>query len=501
MNELERLVLTVEKRAKKSLNNFIDFSQDSLEAKLYQLVKDKLVENDAAALEALYGSAADPKRYKMLKSRLKKKLYAIVDTIVLKDTLLKPYLFEEQQCQNLINRAYILYQVEETVLALKVISQAISIAEEYKMAALLLRCYELKYAMLYERNQNDAFFACEHELEKYRHIRNLELDSLIIYRKARFGLKQAVAGRNEALNQLPTAIKLLEKKWKESNSPLIYEYLHILRMQYYEFIGNYKQLIQSADSTEKFIAEGVIPKNRFDLRYNKFIKVFAFLQLREYTVGLAYAQDIESEFLFGSKNWSAFMENYFLLALQSKDYQLAAGLLQKFAASDAIYTINNPAKERWALYITFYNLITGEKFCPEKALRKKTESLLKLTIRDKEGFNVSIVILEIFELLKQPDKWEDTSHYSDRIRKYIQKYLTKKEAERPRLFFKLVLLMFRENLDASACRKKSRYLLQKLKNTPLPGDAFAEVEIVPYEQLWELALSLMVKAERNSLQS
>jgi hypothetical protein len=34
-------------------------------------------------------------------------------------------------------------------------------------------------------------------------------------------------------------------------------------------------------------------------------------------------------------------------------------------------------------------------------------------------------------------------------------------------------------------------LLQQLRDTPPPGEAFAEVEIIPYENLWQIVLGLL----------
>ncbi|GAB3812928.1 hypothetical protein GCM10028895_04450 [Pontibacter rugosus] len=40
-------------------------------------------------------------------------------------------------------------------------------------------------------------------------------------------------------------------------------------------------------------------------------------------------------------------------------------------------------------------------------------------------------------------------------------------------------------------RTKGEPLLRKLEVTPFPGDAFTEIEIVPYEHLWDFFLKAL----------
>ena len=64
---------------------------------------------------------------------------------------------------------------------------------------------------------------------------------------------------------------------------------------------------------------------------------------------------------------------------------------------------------------------------------------------------------------------------------------------RSKLFLKLLILAVTEDFDAESIKKKGKRHIEKLTDTPTPGDAFAEIEIVPYEHLWELILSMLQK--------
>ena len=79
----------------------------------------------------------------------------------------------------------------------------------------------------------------------------------------------------------------------------------------------------------------------------------------------------------------------------------------------------------------------------------------------------------------------------ERLRKYQQRHLFEPATLRSRLFLRLLQVIMEKDFDADRAAERGKALLQQLRDTPPPGEAFAEVEIIPYEHLWELALGLL----------
>ena len=144
--------------------------------------------------------------------------------------------------------------------------------------------------------------------------------------------------------------------------------------------------------------------------------------------------------------------------------------------------LNPFAQEKWLLYYRFFNYISEFKL-PDFKHRK-----LKYVPFDKKGFNVWSLILDFIVVIgkDQPDLIE---REMDRIRKFTAKYLTSEGDARTKLFLKLLQIIGREYKNTKVCKRKGSYILNKLKQTPVAGFAYAEIEIVPYEHLWELILS------------
>src|SRR5690606_13033573 len=72
--ELKKLVNLIAERGAKSFPLINPQDGKSLEAKLFNLIRQGSIENDADAAAALYGERALSANYRMLKSRARKKL-------------------------------------------------------------------------------------------------------------------------------------------------------------------------------------------------------------------------------------------------------------------------------------------------------------------------------------------------------------------------------------------------------------------------------------------
>ncbi|MEJ8803987.1 hypothetical protein, partial [Pontibacter sp. H249] len=226
------------------------------------------------------------------------------------------------------------------------------------------------------------------------------------------------------------------------------------------------------------------------------------LQTRQYKLGIESAQKYIKYFDSYSINWFAFMENYFLLAIHSKDYVLALNILATAFHEQHIAKLAEYSKECWELYRRYALLASkhaGNDIFSHTILSNVTDSLAIIP-KDKVGFNITIIILGLLEDFAKPGFDLSQSHI-DRINSYTFKYLKGPKAERAKLFFKLMLLAINSNLDYNVIIKKDKAILESLQKLPIPGSAFAEVEIIPYEHLWEIVLNIIKSRNSNSTKS
>src|SRR5690606_17200321 len=141
--------------------------------------------------------------------------------------------------------------------------------------------------------------------------------------------------------------------WDTARTYTSYDAFFKTSIQNYELKGEFDKIIQISEEAEEFVKEGIINTLRFNRKYNAYILVYAHLRNKSFVKGLQYAEKFSSYFDDSTSNWFSFMENYFLLALHAKYYELAYQLLYKVQSNPSYKDIRNDARERWQLYETY----------------------------------------------------------------------------------------------------------------------------------------------------
>ncbi|MBT9391855.1 hypothetical protein KLP40_01660 [Hymenobacter sp. NST-14] len=218
--------------------------------------------------------------------------------------------------------------------------------------------------------------------------------------------------------------------------------------------------------------------------------MYAHLQCRQAKTGLALAEEYFKDFHYSSGNWFYFLETYLLLALHARQYGQGVELLQQARKNPYYRKQRAAAQQRWELYEAYVQFVRPEP----SPLKMRHFAQFVQTVpdysRDKQGYNVAILILQFLYFLQRRDI-EGLLARLEGLRKYEQRHLRDPATLRSQLFFRLLLMTVKENFASDACEKKGQPLLERLRAAPLPGQAYGEIEIIPYEDLWDLTLGIL----------
>lgn len=487
MDELKKLIDVLEQKGKSSASALLDYSDvESLEARLYQLVREGQPTDEKILIEALYGSAATTGAYKMLKSRVKKKLYNQLFFLDTENTRIADELaIVEVKCRKILYLADLLRKLQEAAFAEQQLRKAIALAKESQFIKYEIDALEQLRMHFSERNfSSKEFNECVERLKILYSILEIEKKADNIYYEIRFSTKLGVHASNEVIVKLPEMIDRLLMFWKASDSSHVFRRYHQLKMFYYELKGDFESFILYLKEIFAVYYSGKIHPLYFSINFNKYLLVFAYLRAKQYKEGIKEAEELKTKIKEGSHNWFANMENYFLLAAHSKNYSKAEELLTEALSNKYLNEITSFAQERWQLFYQFLNYITGF------TSPTYSGSKLKHVPQDKKGYNVWRLILDFILTLKEEDP-ELIEREIERVRKFSTKYLTAKEDARTKTFLKLLQVVGREFSDSKVAKRKGAYLFSKLQELPAPGIAYAETEIIPYEHLWGLILEKM----------
>jgi hypothetical protein len=454
-------------------------------------------ENDEQAAVAIYGTSASDFRYLTLKKRLKRKLLNNLFFVDFTKLGNHPASAPELECLRLFHIIKVLSKKGCMEYAEKLASKLVDLATKAGFNSFVLSALEelqhiyvqLHKPLLYQKNLE--------KLQRYWQLLQYEREANNLYLGMKLRLNQSVKHRQSLLPEVASAVERLRELWQLTQSFNVFEHYYILRIWHLELVNNFEEIIQLTDEAEGLRREGIIYEQCFDHRYNRFIKVYACLRTKQYEAGLQYAETYIESFNESDWNWFPFMENYVLLALHQKNYELAQQLLINVLLNPKQSQLVPLEKERWMLYRAYLHFLLPPQQADRKFDFNGLISQLPHYRKDKAGFNVAILVLQFLYFMKKQDL-DSLLYRVNALNEYMVKHLSSSFSDRTRTLFKLFrALTSNYNLDPVQMRRRCQYLAGKLASLPTEGDAYAEIEIIPYEHVWELCLQWLPEREKR----
>lgn len=142
--------------------------------------------------------------------------------------------------------------------------------------------------------------------------------------------------------------------------------------------------------------------------------------------------------------------------------------------------------EFWPIFNAYASILMGEKF----RLGKFLNEVPKYS-HDKKGMNINILIIQILHFLKQR-KFGKVIDRMDALERYSYRYLRKNNTFRSNCLIHMLLQLEKGNFNKIAVQRKAAKYYDRLKSVPLhEAKQDLDLEIVPYEKLWEVILGYL----------
>ena len=495
MKEIANLARIVTSRSLASLP-ILDL-QSPKSKKEKQFVATLLEAPEATQLQvvkAVYGKAttANVRAMQKMQSRVQNKLLNQLYFLDHSDPRHLVSRRHQLECLDLLHKVSILFAEGEYTLTERLLLRCLRLAEAGEFTQYTVQCARLLCTLYAQQRQALRYQKMAKVLLKAQQLMVWEDEAERIYSDTQLAWARTVSSRRSILPLLPGFIEQLDTLHRRARTFNTFSNLYRLQLAYEEFQGNYLEIIKLTANAARLLRAGKLNERRFDKRYNNFMSINAHLRSRQALRGLKLAQVYARDFHPSSSNWLYFQEHHLLLALHAEHYEYAQQLLATTSKNPAYLKQRTAALERWDLYRGYTDFV-----CPPQRvgpLRRQQVAQWALTLpefsRDKRGHNVAILILQALHFLRERDL-EEVLLRMERLRKYQQLHLRETNALRSRLFLRLLQVVVEKNFDAGRAAERGKTLLQQLRDAPPPGEAFAEVEIIPYEHLWKLVLNLL----------
>src|SRR5690606_36798518 len=79
----------------------------------------------------------------------------------------------------------------------------------------------------------------------------------------------------------------------------------------------------------------------------------------------------------------------------------------------------------------------------------------------------------------------------DELKSYMDNHFKENFSYRTRTFYKLLNIVVENEMNLKKVQQKSKYLLNTLHENQIVGSSYQEIEIIPYEHLWDLMINML----------
>lgn len=496
MKEIANLarIVTLRRTTRRPLLD-LDSAQPGKEEKLMQALAANPDLTSIQLTKLLYGtnSAGNRTALRQLRGRVQDKLLNHLFFLDHSDARLLVSRRYELECLDLLHKVTILYLEGEYVLTEKLLRRCLRLALQSDFIGYAEQAVRRLLTLYSEQHKRPLYLAAAKQLIELRKKLAGEQEVEQILSEVNSNLARTVATRRAVLTKIPSYLEKIEALHQETHTFTTFLALYRLRLAHAELIGDYKGIIRYTSQATKQLQQGKLNARRFDQRFNQFMGVYAHLRSRQPVAGLKLAEAFAQDMHPTSSNWFYFYEHYLMLALHAGEYEQALRLLHVAHKNPSFAKQRPAALERWELLEAYTEFVQPIDKLPVRR-RAQLAVFAALTVpeysRDKRGYNVAILVLQLLHYLRQR-LLEPVLTRLERLRKYQQRHLRDAATLRSRTFLRLLLLLPEAEFNPELLQARGKPLLATLQQAPLVGEAGAETEIIPYEALWELTLLLL----------
>jgi hypothetical protein len=500
MEDLKRLVSIITKRKQrqypllelKSINE-----NSSKENIFFRYIKKGVANTDDDASKLIYGTESDDDRFRMLKSRLKQKLLNHLFFLDFTENNQRVANQYEQECVQHLHQARMLMFTDEIKIAKSLVLKALTTAERCEFTKYIIDSLEELVRIYSDNCQPHLFDDVVKRLEGARELKTKEDAASEHYFFIKMMIVKSVNSRKKNLESATKSISYLQKLWLETKSYNVFQYLLSLTLLHKQLIGDFAGIIPILQEVEAGKFQKIkLNKNRLEMGHIISSMAFAYFRAKDFESGIQYMDKNKEFFDPASQEWFDFFHVYFLAAVYSKNYTAAFEIIDSVFDNKYFEKLPEETTDKWKLYNAYIHLVHSGSYYLKNNYENILESLPEYH-KDKEGFNVAVLFLQVLYFVEQReiDKIMDRRN---ELKKYMANHFKENFSYRSRTFFKLINIVVENELNFKQVQLKSRYLVKKLSENQIVGNAYTELEIVPYEHLWDLLFSKLKYHEVRS---
>lgn len=499
MKKLLELVNVVNKHKVRHVEVLGNFnSQRTKVDEFYDKLIDKSISSDEEAALFFYKSTPNDRRYKELKRRLMEKLY---NTVLFIDV--------QQAKYDDVAKAY--YSCWKDYASAKVLAGRTAISNAYPLMEKVL-----KQAIRFEFSE--LVLDISRQLRLHYSTRTFDPKKFNYYNKLYYTYKdryEANAFAEELYGATLIAFynakgKKLEEVYEQAKcytvqlEPLVEKYdsyklnlcFYLIQLTATSSINNANLAINICErAIEFFQTKSKFPGKAIGIFSRHLLLLYWEKQYYE-KCEVLFKQSLEHS-IEGSIGWFTSYDLFFLLCMHSKRYQKAQETLNLVIKHRRFNSLLDYSREKWTIYQAYLRYLSeiGKIRVQSQGKFKIAKFINEVPnySSNKRSRNIPILTIQTLFLFLHK-RYSDAIDRIDALNLYCSRYLKNDSTYRSNCFIKMLLKIIQADFHKIAAIRKAFNLRKKLDAAPLRvAKQVYETEIIPYEDLWELALESLDK--------
>lgn len=472
--------------------------KDSKFNEFYEGLITEKFKTDEEAAKVLYDSTPLDDKYRQLKSRFTKRLLNTLFFLDANDPSFSDYHSAYYTCNKNWSQVRILLGSGARHSAVKIASKTLTVAQSYRFNDIIVNTARIMMSHASLNGDDKAYEQYAEITRKSMKDLELEIAAEEKYQRLTIGFATSAGINTELAEKADIYFNEVSEFCKQSDSYLLHFTKHQIKTLSHQLRGDYTATLQACEEAEKYLNENKPFNQKLKHATLALIKISCYLQLRDYESGKKNAEKCLELFQEGSNNWFTFLEYYFLLTMHTENYINAAGVFLKVVNHTRFSFTGVERQEKWKIFEAYLNYIFEtenlNKDLLADASRRKFRLLKFLNevphfTKDKKGYNVAILVLQVIYMLEKGD-YAGIISRSEAISVYCSRYLRKDDAYRSSCFLKMLLTMEKEDFKHDRTKQMAFKYQRKLSEGNNDGTNHVnEWEIIPYEILWQKVLN------------
>ena len=468
-------------------------SKNSKLGKLYEEIWTKKVTNNSDLVE--FAERHDWKNHRQLKSNLENRLIDLLFLIEpdFVNTEVRKAYFE---CYKRLSAAKLLMSMGAKRIGFRIAENTLRKAMRYDFTeVVLLLATELQHYYGVILGNRKKLVKYSEVVETYNERYHAENKVRAVYTELTFFFTNSSTTTPELGDMADRHIKKLKPLIKKDfDSYRFRMFLYNIYLIKHQALNDYSKIITTCgDALDFFRTSGKnLPYTvQFTFTYKCIPAHIQLLQIKDAKEKIATCLNLAP---YASYNWHVTLIYQVILAFYSGQYQLAHEAILLSRGNMA--SIGENIQEIWRIieaYVMFF--ISTEKIKVASTDRKfrlgKFLNEVPIFTKDKRGSNINILIIQILFLLHRKKRGALIDR-TESLKMYVHRHLRNDETFRSNCFIRMLLQLPAANFNKIALERKARPYYEKLIGHPTNiARQGSEIEIVPYETLWECVLEML----------